>query len=642
MTPLARLRSWVAFNRFLAPPSAELRSDIRSLLHPRRGPLQPPVRAELFGVERFRQHGVSLAKAQRVAAVGRWRWPGGRQAFFPHLRANMQALEEARSYLAALDRQGESRGLAGEWLLDNFHLIEAQATEIRNALPLGYYRALPKLIDPPLTGLPRVYGIAWAYVAHTDSNFDAALLCQFLSAYQAVDTLTLGELWAIPVTLRVVLLENLARLADGVARHRAAQQAADWCCRQHESTVQHHLSARHGELAEPALRSSFLAQLAVRLRGATAQEMVASGSSAWLDEQAIEADQLIATVHDSYAADNVSVSNAVKALHAIDRVNWQDLIEQVSPVLQTLQLSTAFLAESDLTRDQCTHAVERIARRLRQPEVEVARTVLHMPFAPGEGATAFGPAHWLLGPGRAQLMAALGRPGLALEPPLLRAMQRLRGPVYAALPLAGTLLLMRLLFQDGAGPLTWLQWLAAAPALWVGFDCLITLMNRVLAETIHVRRLPRLALQEGLSEAQRTLVIVPCVLTSIAAVQALVRALERHYLANPERHTRFALLSDWPDAPTAQTAQDEERLDAAQAAIAALNLRHPSATPDGPPAPRFLLLHRARTWCEGEGVWMGWERKRGKIEQLLRLLGEGDAGTASPFLDLGPIGHNHK
>ena len=153
----------------------------------------------------------------------------------------MRALEEARDYLESLDRHGESRGLAGEWLLDNYHLIEAQATEIRNALPLDYYRALPKLIDPPLTGLPRVYGIAWAYVAHTDSNFDAALLCQFLQAYQEVDTLTLGELWAIPVTLRVVLLENLARLADGVVRHRAAQQAADWCCTQHESVIRHHL-----------------------------------------------------------------------------------------------------------------------------------------------------------------------------------------------------------------------------------------------------------------------------------------------------------------------------------------------------------------------------------------------------------------
>jgi cyclic beta-1,2-glucan synthetase len=637
MTPLARLRSWGVLASYLAPPSPGLRSEIQRLLDPSRGPLQAPVRAELFGVERFRQHGASLARAQRVAAVAGWRWRGGRQTFFPRLRANMQALELARSYLESLDRHGESRGLAGEWLLDNFHLIESQATEIRNALPQGYYRALPKLVDPPLTGMPRVYGIAWAFVAHTDSNFDAELLCQFLLAYQEVDTLTLGELWAIPVTLRVVLLENLARLADGVTRHRAAQQAADWCCGQREDSVPQHLKTRHAGLGDEALKSSFLAQLALRLRGATPEE--AGGSSAWLAEQAAEADTLIAAVQDGYAADNVSVSNAVKALHAIDRVNWQDLIEQVSPVLQTLKLSTGFTAESDLTRDQCTHAVERFARRLKLSEADVARAVLHMPFAPGEAAD-HGPAHWLLGPGRSGLMEALGHPGTSPEGPWLHAMRRLRGPMYAVLPLVGTLWLVQRLFQGQDAVHSSVQWLAVAAALLVGFECLITLLNRVLAETIRVHRLPRLALDQGLTEELRTLVVVPCMLTSLPGVRDLVQTLERHYLANPEQHTRFALLSDWRDAAAERTEQDDELLIAAREGIEALNHKHPR---DGADAPRFVLLHRERVWCEGEGVWMGWERKRGKIEQLLRLLavGEdaGEGGQASPFVDLGPMSH---
>ena len=631
MNPLARLRYGGAFASFLAPPSPSLRSEVEKLLDPRRGPLQAPVRAELFGVERFRQHAASLARAQRVAP-DRVFWRAGRKAFFPRLRANMQALEEARDYLESLDRHGESRGLAGEWLLDNYHLIEAQATEIRNALPQNYYRALPKLIEPPLTGLPRVYGIAWAYVAHTDSNFDAALLCQFLQAYQVEHTLTLGELWAIPVTLRVVLLENLARLADGVVRHRAAQQAADWCCTQPDSVVRRLLKSRHADLVEPALRSSFLAQLALRLRGATPQE--ASTPFDWLNEQEIKADRLIASVQDGYAADNVSVSNAVKALQAINRVNWQDLIEQVSPVLQTLKQSSGFLAESDLTRDQCTHAIERIARRFHQPEIAVARAVLHMPPASGMDASPAGPAHWLLGPGRPQLAQALGRPDKALEAPWLHVMLRLRGPLYAALPLAGTLLLMRWLVFNGGAPLTGLQWLALPPAILVGFECLITLMNRVLAETLHVRRLPRLALEGGLTESQRTLVIVPCLLNSVSGVQTLAQTLERHHLANPERHTRFALLSDWHDAPTEHAEEDEALLAAAQQAIASLNLRYPAEPSE---EPRFALLHRHRTWSEGEGVWMGWERKRGKIEQLLGLLAESISNPAPIFLDLGPI-----
>lgn len=625
MSPVARSGAGSALAESFATTETVLRAETRALLDPRLGPLQPAVRAELFGAERFRQHGVSLAQAQPTRLTHRWEWRGRQKTFFPRLHANVRALERARSYLELLDRLGESRGLAGEWLLDNFHLIEAQATEIRTGLPLGYYRSLPKLMNPPLGGLPRVYGIAWAFVAHTDSGFDVPLLKLFLQAYQEVDALTLGELWAIPVTLRVVLMENLARLADGVARDRAAQQAADWCCRQHESTMAMHLNASYAGLTDPALRSSFLAQVALRLRGG------APGAwSAWLDEKEIDADALVARVQDGYAADNVSVSNAVSALHAISRINWQDLIGQVSPVLQTLGCSAAFVAESDLTRDQCTHALERLAQRLRRSELEIARTVLQLSNDAGPGS-ASGPAHWLIGSGRSELVKALGGPVAAGAAPVwVRWLRRLRGPLYAAFPLVGALLLLVLLFD--AGLAGFLQWAALLLTFLVAFECLITLVNRVLAEALRVHRLPRLALEHGLQEEHRTLVVVPCMLTSLSTVQSLAQGLERAYLANREKHTRFALLSDWRDASGPHAAEDEELLAAAVQVIESLNLRHPQ---EG--AARFALLHRERVWCESEGVWMGWERKRGKIEQLLKLLAEDDDSGRSPFLDLGRL-----
>ena len=102
---------------------------------------------------------------------------------------------------------------AAEWLLDNFHVVEEQISEIRTDLPPGYYRKLPKLADGPFIGYPRVFGMAWAYVAHTDSHFDSETLRRFVLAYQRQDPLTIGELWAIAITLRIVLVENLRRCA---------------------------------------------------------------------------------------------------------------------------------------------------------------------------------------------------------------------------------------------------------------------------------------------------------------------------------------------------------------------------------------------------------------------------------------------
>ncbi|MEO6852882.1 MAG: hypothetical protein ABI410_22030, partial [Rhodoferax sp.] len=167
-----------------------------------RGPVQPPIRSEIFGLQRFAQHGRSLGETHRAER------PSLRAAsFFPRLRENIQTLDEAHRYIGVQAATGYDVSPAAEWLLDNFHLIKAQLEEIHAGLPRSYFRALPVLQDEPLAGLPRVYGIAWAFVAHTDGAFDEALLVQFLSAYQETRELNLAEMWALPTTLRVVLVE---------------------------------------------------------------------------------------------------------------------------------------------------------------------------------------------------------------------------------------------------------------------------------------------------------------------------------------------------------------------------------------------------------------------------------------------------
>lgn len=187
-------------------------------------PAEPLIRAELFGVQRFEQHARSLAQAQPVHEVSSSKRYG--PSFFPRVQQNITALRQAYDYVALSSRSGHYVTPAAEWLLDNFHLVEAQLQEIHDGVPMRYYKHLPKLIQKPLEGLPRVYGIAWAYVAHSDSVLDPALFTAFLDAYQDVSELSLGELWALPTTLRVVLLENLRRVADRIASSKVAREVA--------------------------------------------------------------------------------------------------------------------------------------------------------------------------------------------------------------------------------------------------------------------------------------------------------------------------------------------------------------------------------------------------------------------------------
>src|SRR5256886_10793850 len=180
------------------------------------------IREELFSIERLEQHAESLAAAQPVSAR-----PMAGRSLAVRLRDNESVLLKA--YRAIASAVGEGRGItpAAEWLLDNYHLVEQQIREIRDDLPPAYYRHLPKLATGPFAGYPRVFGIAWAFVAHTDSRFDPEMLRRFVRAYQRVQPLTIGELWAVAITLRIVLVENLRRLAETIVRGRVSRQAAD-------------------------------------------------------------------------------------------------------------------------------------------------------------------------------------------------------------------------------------------------------------------------------------------------------------------------------------------------------------------------------------------------------------------------------
>jgi cyclic beta-1,2-glucan synthetase len=152
---------------------------LSAILDATRGPVQSPLRSEIFGQQRFSQHGRSLGETHYVL-----RRPARVATFYPRLRNNIQVLREVHRYIGIQAASGYDVSPAAEWLLDNFHLIEAQLTQIHEGLPRRYFRELPVLLDEPLAGLPRVYGVAWAFVAHTDGAFDENLLETFLVAYQ--------------------------------------------------------------------------------------------------------------------------------------------------------------------------------------------------------------------------------------------------------------------------------------------------------------------------------------------------------------------------------------------------------------------------------------------------------------------------
>ena len=321
--------------------------EATALLNPARGPVDTPMRSEIFGAARFAQHGRSLGQTHQART-------GAHAAlFFPRLRENIRVLREAHQYVAQQDLAGQTVSPAGEWLLDNFYIVMGQVKEIHEGLPRRYFRDLPVLQEAHLAGLPRIYGVAWAFVAHTDSAFDEALLQEFLLAYQSVRQLNLGELWALPTTLRVVLVENLRRLSERLATAKAARASANaWCdtLRAQGDGAVSALPALLQTMRARGVECSFALQVLQRLRAdvpLVGPQATSAQALETLHQQLQEVlpDAAGAQIqqHAEQAADNLSVRNAITALRMLGDTDWPGLVARTSVLVQQMQSSARFM-----------------------------------------------------------------------------------------------------------------------------------------------------------------------------------------------------------------------------------------------------------------------------------------------------------
>ncbi len=585
-----------------------------------------PVREELFGIERLEQHAATLAAAQKVHSK-----PPAVLSLHRRLDDNAKVLLAAYRASAAELAQGRGVVPAAEWLLDNYHLVEEQIREIRDDLPPGYYRQLPKLGVGPFAGYPRVLGLAWAFIAHTDSHFDPDTLQRFIVAYQQVQPLTIGELWAVAITLRIVLIENLRRLADQMTAGRQARAEAD-------ALANRLLEPQTGPLlrdkllneqANAPLSEPFAAQLAKRLRD---HDPLTTPALGWLEDrlgaQGSSLDEVVQHAQQRQGASNLTVRNIINSMRLISSIDWAQLFENVSLVDACLGARSDFAAMDFATRNHYRSAIEQLARGSTCSELEVAERALQAAHQARQNPTCdprcSDPGYHLIAEGRRALEQQIGfRPPLRLRISRGHVHLGMRGYVAAIVGLGSVLLGLGLwLLADQGVSHGWLLALAVLGFLPAS-EVATALINRAVSASCGAMILPGLELSEGVPSHLRTLIAVPTLLGSEADLLEQIERLEVHHLAGQGGDLTFALLTDGLDAEQEHQASDDALLQLASSAIAQLNLRYGP----GIGGSRFLLLHRRRQFNPSENTWMGWERKRGKLHELNRLL-RGAADTS--------------
>ena len=595
---------------------------------------EPPLRSELFNADQMEKHGKNLALAHRLAA-GR-----APDRLLMRLAENERILVEVCDLLTAAVTTNRRVTPAAEWLLDNFYLIEEQIRTAKRHLPKGYSRELPRLAHGPSARLPRVYDLAFEAISHGDGRIDAESLSRFVAAYQTVTALKVGELWAIPIMLRLALIENLRRVGVRIAAGTTDGNRADAWADQMMEVAEHDPKSLILVIADmarsnPPMVSAFVAELARRLQG---QSAALALPLTWIEQRLSELgfsiEQLVQAETQEQASNQVSISNTIGSLRFLGSMDWRDFVETMSIVEQKLREDPGGIyGRMDFaTRDRYRHVVEEIAKASHLPEIDVARKAIQLAHERTAGTIGRSGdddrrAHvgfFLIDKGRPRLERA-AQMRLSFPEALRRVGGRIPLAAYlgaiAVITAALTAMLLAKAYGDGVTDdvLVALAILLplAASQLAVG------LVNWLATLLVTPRPLPRMDFSRGLPPRSRTLVAVPAMLTSVESIEGLLEALEVRFLANRDDHLHFALLTDFQDAPAEALPEDENLLGLARKGIEDLNKKYGRATSpigDGTTGDTFFLFHRPRLWNPQERLWMGYERKRGKLADLNSFL----------------------
>jgi cyclic beta-1,2-glucan synthetase len=573
---------------------------------------EPPLRSELFSCEQMEQYGRILA-GQHV--LGPRIEPD--QDLLSRLAENEAILLEVHDLISEAVKASRQITPASEWLLDNFYLIEEQIRTGRRHLPKGYSKELPRLLNGSSAGLPRVYDMAKEIISHGEGHIDPESLRRFVAAYQTINPLKLGELWAIPIMLRLALIENLRRIAVRVAAGRLDGELADsWADKMIETAEKDPKSLiliiADMARSDPPMSAPFVSEFVRRLQG---QSPALAFPLTWIEQRLYESNQTTAQLiqHGSQqqAADQVSISNSIGSLRLLSALDWRDFVESMSYVEKILRSDPmdVYILMDFKTRDHYRHIIEKLAKKSRFSEIEIAQKALAMAK---KGAELNGQqnrkAHvgfYLIGKGFSQL-EHISKPKKSFNFIITNSIARVPLLFYL-----GSIILLTVIFcwsllekAQGDGIGSWHLWLLGFLLVFCTSYLSIAIVNWLSTLMVNPFPLPRMDYSKGIPPESRTIVIVPSMLLNNQNIENLTEALEVRFLANQDRYLHFGLLTDFKDSSQEKLEEDDSLVQLVSKKITELNEKYPGEYRD-----TFFLFHRPRRWNPTDKIWMGYEER---------------------------------
>ena len=540
----------------------------------------------------------------------------------PQLIENFKTIEEVYNILNEHLKLGINIHPAGEWLLDNFYIIEETVKQIQKELPLNKYMNFVGISNGEYKGFARIYVLASEIVAYTDNKIEREKLEDYLISYQRKKTLSMDEIWNIGIFLQIAIIENITDIcaqiySSQIQKYRAENIAERLVENKDKSQTKFKNTKIEKDFFQD-MRYPFIEYMSYILK------RYGKKANAYLNvlEEVVEklgttVSDVIKKEHFEIATQKVLMGNSITSIKEIQRINFLDIFEKINGVEEILKKDPANVYEKMdyKTKEYYRGKIKEISKKTKISEIYIARKMLELAqenLQETTKKTHIG--YYLIDNGINKLYEKLEYTNKKEKTPQAKTKIYITTIGILTIILSAILsyILNLKIKNTGLAVISFILFLIPSS------EVIIQIIQAILSKTVKPKLIPKMDFSNGIDEDNTTMVVIPTIVKSKEKVVEMFKKLEVYYLANKSPNLYFTLLGDCSESNMQEEKFDIEVIQEGLNQVERLNKKYQNQD-----FPIFNFIYRKREWNEKEGSYLGWERKRGMLNQLNQYILQG-------------------
>ena len=531
----------------------------------------------------------------------------------PHMLESFKIIQEVYNLLNEHLKLGIGIHPAGEWLLDNFYIIEQTATQIQKELTINKYINFVGIEKGQYKGFARIYVLAAEIVAYTDNKIEKTDLEKYLSSYQTKKTLSMEEIWNIGTFLQISIIENIREICEKIYSSQMQKYKAENIVeRLVENKPKSEMIFKNIEKEKlkksisKDMRYPFIEYMSYILK------RYGKKGNSYLNalEESVEltgtnVSEVIKKEHFDIAVCKVSIANSITSIKRIQRINFLEIFEKVNGVEELLKQDPANVYENmtNKTKELYRNKIQEISKKTKISEIYIARKILEISNKKEKGEKQSHIGYYLIDKGINELYNALNYKTNKQIDEKNKAKSFILGVTILSMIISlGITYLLNINIKNN-----WIYIIGFILFFIPATEVSVQIIQYILSKFVKPKMIPKMDFANGIDKQNSTMVIIPTIINSKEKVQELMKKLEVYYLANKSENLYFTLLGDCTQSTRKEESFDYKVIKEGNKLVKELNDKYKNKEDS---LPTFNFIYRERVWNDKENSYLGWERKR--------------------------------